>query len=82
MKSRLFSERFEKDQWTLVYFDALREAFTKSKAQTPLESLFGISRRADRRQPEEKGPENQVLFELPDSGGATLCPGVVMKDDE
>jgi 16S rRNA G966 N2-methylase RsmD len=81
MKSPLFSERFEKDHWTLAYFDALREAFTKSKAQTPLESLFGISQRADSRRQEEKGPENQVLFELPESGGTTLCSGVVMKDD-
>ncbi|MGP8200590.1 MAG: hypothetical protein ACLQU4_13935 [Limisphaerales bacterium] len=41
MKSPLFSEHFKKDNWTLVYFNALREAFTKTKAKTALESLFG-----------------------------------------
>jgi hypothetical protein len=41
MKSPLFSEHFEKDNWTLAYFNALREAFTKTKAKTALESLFG-----------------------------------------
>ena len=41
MKSPLFSEHFQKDNWTLVYFNALREAFTKTKARTALELLFG-----------------------------------------
>ena len=31
MKSPLFSEHFQKDNWTLVYFNALREAFTKTR---------------------------------------------------
>jgi len=31
MKSPLFSEHFEKDNWTLAYFNALREAFTKTR---------------------------------------------------
>jgi len=33
MKSPLFSEHFAKDNWTLAYFNALREAFTKTKAK-------------------------------------------------
>lgn len=40
MKSPLFCEHFGKDNWTLVYFNALREAFTKTKSRTLLESLF------------------------------------------
>ncbi len=36
MRSPLFSEHFEKDNWTLIYFDALRQACTKYKARTAL----------------------------------------------
>ena len=82
MKSPLFSGHFEKDNWTLAYFNALREAFTKTKAKTELESLFGKKKSAGSGRHEDKGPENQVLFELAESGGTTLSAGVVMKDDQ
>jgi hypothetical protein len=80
MKSPLFSEHFEKDNWTLAYFNALREAFTKTKAKTALESLFGkkyvhVSRR------ETKNNENQALFELPESGGRKTSSSLALKDD-
>ncbi|MGA3178727.1 MAG: DNA methyltransferase [Verrucomicrobiota bacterium] len=81
MKSPLFSEHFEKDQWTLAYFNTLREAFTKSKGKTALESLFGVKKSAGSRTREDHGPENQVLFDLPESGRKSLSPGIVMKDD-
>jgi hypothetical protein len=81
MKSPLFSGHFEKDNWTLAYFNALREAFTKTKAKTELELLFGKKKSAESGRHEDKGPENQVLFELAESGGTTLSAGVVMKDD-
>ncbi len=80
MKSPLFNERFEKDNWTLAFFNALREAFTKSKAQTALESLLGKRKSPDSRRQEDQGPGDQVLFELPESGSSTLSTGVVMKD--
>jgi 16S rRNA G966 N2-methylase RsmD len=41
MKSPLFSEHFAKDNWNLLFFDAFREAFSKNKTKTSLESLFG-----------------------------------------
>ena len=49
MKSPLFSEHFKKDNWTLAYFNALREAFTKTKAKTDLESLFNKEENLRRR---------------------------------
>ena len=41
MKSPLFSEHFAKDNWNLLFFDALRDAYAKSKQKTSLEKLFG-----------------------------------------
>jgi len=41
MQSPLFNEHFTKDNWTLVYFDAFRQAYAKTKLKTPLEKLFG-----------------------------------------
>ena len=57
MKSPLFSEHFQKDNWTLAYFNALREAFTKSKAKTDLELLLGKKKTAVsyRRKSEPEG---------------------------
>jgi hypothetical protein len=44
MQSPLFSEHFAKDNWNLLFFDAFREAFSKNKTKTSLESLFGKKR--------------------------------------
>jgi hypothetical protein len=81
MKSPLFSEHFEKDNWTLAYFNALREAFTKTKAKTALESLFGKKKYVHVSRRETKNNENQALFELPESGGRTVSSACVLKDD-
>jgi len=40
MKSPLFHEHFQKDNWTLLYFNKFIEAFTKAKSRTALEPLF------------------------------------------
>ena len=80
MKSPLFSEHFAKDNWTLAYFNALREAFTKTKAKTNLESLFNKKKIVGRAIYKTKNPEAQSLFELSESGGTT-SPAYVMKDD-
>ncbi len=45
MQSPLFSEHFAKDNWNLLFFDAFREAFSKNKTKTSLESLFGKKKR-------------------------------------
>ncbi len=50
MKSPLFSEHFRDDNWTLLYFDALRQAFTKAKARTALEPLLGVKKKPPARQ--------------------------------
>jgi 16S rRNA G966 N2-methylase RsmD len=41
MKSPLFSHHFEQESWSLLFFDAFRQAFTKTKGRTDIESLLG-----------------------------------------
>ncbi|MGO8928248.1 MAG: DNA methyltransferase [Limisphaerales bacterium] len=64
MKSPLFSEHFNKDNWTLVYFNALREAFTKAKARTALEALFGQKKNAPSGEKGEEPNGTQKLMEF------------------
>jgi 16S rRNA G966 N2-methylase RsmD len=78
MKSPLFSEHFSKDNWTLAYFNALREAFTKTKAKTDLESLLGKKKSVSSRYPKHE-PSSQAIFELPE--GRTASSAYVMQDD-
>jgi len=80
MKSPLFSEHFAKDNWTLAYFNALREAFTKTKSKTDLESLFGKKKIMAGFRYKKQSSEAQALFELPASG-RTASSAWVMKDD-
>ena len=79
MKSPLFSERFGKDNWTLAYFNALRDAFTKSKGKTDLESVLGKKKPAASYRRKADSAESQSLFELPE--GRTASAAYVMKDD-
>jgi hypothetical protein len=81
MKSPLFSEHFAKDNWTLAYFNALREAFTKTKAKTDLESLFGKKKSAGGFRYKRQASEAQALFEIPESGASPAMAAWVMKDD-
>ena len=78
MKSPLFNEHFRKDNWTLAYFKALREAFTKTKAKTDLESLFGKKKKVS-SQYRKSEPSSQAIFELPE--GKTASSAYVMQDD-
>jgi hypothetical protein len=64
MKSPLFSEHFQNDGWTLVYFNALREAFTKTKAGTVLEALFGQRKNRPSRESGLEANEGQKLMEF------------------
>jgi hypothetical protein len=64
MKSPLFSEHFAKDNWTLAYFNALREAFTKTKSRTSLESLFGKKKSAPAREQPGEVNGSQRLMEF------------------
>jgi 16S rRNA G966 N2-methylase RsmD len=81
MKSPLFSEHFANDNWTLAYFNALREAFTKTKAKTDLESLFGKKKITGGFRYKRQASEAQVLFEISESGGGSVSSAWVMKDD-
>jgi 16S rRNA G966 N2-methylase RsmD len=69
MKSPLFSEHFHKDNWTLVYFNSLREAFTKTKARTALEPLFGQKKTAPLTENWREENDQQKLMEF---GGSIL----------
>jgi len=71
MKSPLFSEHFNKDNWTLVHFNALREAFTKTKAKTALETLFGQKKSAPSCNNGEEANGTQRLMEF----GGAAAPG-------
>ena len=42
MDSPQFHDHFEAENWRLVYFDALREAFLKTREKTRLETLFDV----------------------------------------
>jgi len=44
MQSPLFKERYERDSWTNLYFDALRNEFSKTKDKTRIEALLGAKR--------------------------------------
>ena len=81
MKSPLFSEHFVKDNWTLAYFNTLREAFTKTRAKTDLESLFGQKKSAGGFRYKRQASEAQALFEIPESGASSTTAAWVMKDD-
>jgi 16S rRNA G966 N2-methylase RsmD len=78
MKSPLFSEHFTKDNWTLAYFNALREAFTKTKAKTDLESLLGKKKSVSSRYSKHES-SSQAIFELAE--GRTESPAFIMRDD-
>jgi hypothetical protein len=41
MESPLFADHFRDENWSLVYFDALREAFLRRREKTEVEALFG-----------------------------------------
>jgi len=67
MKSPLFSEHFHKDNWALVFFDALRQAFTRTKSKTELEPLLGLKQNAPARDKTGDPNGTQALMEF---GGA------------
>lgn len=52
MQSPLFSERYARDSWTNLYFDALRSEFSKAKDKAKIEALFGA------KQPSASGRDN------------------------
>jgi len=82
MKSPLFSEYFQKDNWTLAYFNALREAFTKSKAKTDLESLFGKKKTVGCGTYKIRNTEAQPLFELSGADQKSTAAYVMKGDSE
>jgi hypothetical protein len=72
MKSLLFSEHFNKDNWTLAYFDALRNAFTKTKAKPALEPLLGQKKSLASPEQGEETNGTQRLMEFGGGGAPAL----------
>ncbi len=72
MKSPLFNEHFNKDNWTLAYFDALRNAFTKTKAKTALEALLGQRKSVGSPEKGEEANGTQRLMEFAGTGAPAL----------
>jgi hypothetical protein len=64
MKSPLFGEHFQKDNWTLLYFNTFIEAFTKTKARTALEALFGKKKTAPLTENGRAANDQQRLMEF------------------
>ncbi len=79
MKSPLFSWHFQKDNWTLLHFDALRDAFTKARARTALEPLLDQKRNATASRQRTEAAENQVLLDFGD--GTAESAALALKDD-
>jgi DNA repair protein RadC len=77
MKSPLFSEHFNQDKWTLAYFDALRNAFTKAKGKTALEVLLVQKRRMASPEKGEEANGTQRLMEFAGAGAPTVSEGPV-----
>lgn len=41
MKSPMFSERYEDDNWIIILFDVLYNQWNKDKTKTKIDNLFG-----------------------------------------
>lgn len=59
MQSPLFKEQYEKASWAVIYFDALRNGFSKTKGNTKIEDLVGAKHSsASGRKRSSKDSEN------------------------
>ncbi|NQU83101.1 MAG: DNA adenine methylase [Parcubacteria group bacterium] len=58
LKTPLFSQRFKSDNWKIIYFDALKEDFTKLKGKTDLKKL--IDKKSEKHNTKKKNNENQL----------------------
>lgn len=58
MQSPLFNQHFNDDSWNLLFFDKLREAYTKKREKTEIEKLIGVGL----PMVEKKGDERQAFL--------------------
>ncbi|MGP8239331.1 MAG: hypothetical protein ACLQVW_28500 [Limisphaerales bacterium] len=72
MRSPLFGEHFQNGGWTLIYFNALRETFTKTKTKTAIESLLGLKKYTPLRPEGQEADNAQKLMEFA-SPSASIC---------
>jgi hypothetical protein len=70
MKSPLFREHFEGENWSLLYFDAFRQAFTRAKAAANVEALLGRKLDAPSRGGRSTVRENQTFMDFGPEGAA------------
>ena len=80
MQSPLFRQHFEGESWRLLYFDAFRNAFSKQREKTDLESLFGtkkISRKISYAS-RKRDPNQQTFMEF--TGSDRTHPEILQDD--
>lgn len=61
LTSPLFKDHFENENWQLIYFDTLRNAYTKQKAKTDIYSLINKKTGTSKK---VKGPDIQIQGKL------------------
>jgi len=61
LTSPLFKDHFENENWQLIYFDTLRNAYTKQKAKVDIDSLINKKTGASKK---VKGPDIQIQGKL------------------
>ena len=62
MESPLFKDSFTKHNWKLLFFDTFRKAFSRTKAATEIEKLFGL-RTGGQKRPMRTVNQRSLPFE-------------------
>jgi hypothetical protein len=66
MQSPLFHLHFTNESWSLLYFDAFRQTFNKSRVSTAIEKLLGVCKpisKANKRTAKAGGSQPLLVFE-------------------
>jgi hypothetical protein len=77
MKSPLFSHHFEQENWALLFFDAFRQAFTKTKSKTSIEPLMGKKKSPASAYAPQAVRENQEFLSFSSEDAEAAAVGMV-----
>jgi len=78
MQSPLFAKHFTEESWSRLYFDAFRQAFTKTDNKTNIEQLFDVRRPSSKRpQGGSADAGSQTLMVFEDGPAQPYGPSVV-----
>jgi 16S rRNA G966 N2-methylase RsmD len=81
MESPLFREHFTGESWQTLQFEVLREAFSKSKAKTKLEPLYGQKKKAGLADRVGEAPVQQDTFSFGSEYEAVSLAAVAVAED-